>query len=329
MLRPGVFLSSKHRELDNELLIALLIRKRRNPQKKSHLKSSLGSCGPSFVCRWLGVATSEHKQFASTHKDTFSRSHLTKQPTGNRTDTSLSALHSLFSEIAAPAVIKPGSHFLPFSAVWITRMGFWVKTQAPPPSPSSPHPPLLQAAGSQRSHFLLGESECRSGAGWGGRKVALSSPSRRARPLPVIICEPGLLYPIENLQRSKSTQKPLQRHLQNPNVRGSIWPLVRSIAATRNPSKSGLRYQILQLCTSPDCGADKIQETPLGQWGAVKKEVNEAEERWGLSKKTSCTDGLNCNSCDSHDALSWNGSTIYPLFTPSAGLQGSRTYPSL
>lgn len=48
MLRPGVFLSSKHRELDNELLIALLIRKRRNPQKKSHLKSSLGSCGPFF-----------------------------------------------------------------------------------------------------------------------------------------------------------------------------------------------------------------------------------------------------------------------------------------
>ena len=172
-------------QLDHELFIALLTRRKGEWGFPSAKKSPLGPCGASFVCRWLGVATSEHKQFALTHKDTFSHSHLTKQPTGNRTDTSLSALRS---EIAAPAVIKPGSHFLPFSAVWIPRKGFWVKTQAPPPHPlhAPPHrPPLLQAAGSQRSHFLLGESECRSGAGWGGRKVALSSPSeapRRARP---------------------------------------------------------------------------------------------------------------------------------------------------
>lgn len=80
-----------------------------------------------FLCDGFGVTTSQHKQFSLTHKDTFSRSHLTKQPTGNRTDTSLSALGTLFSEIVAPAVIKPGSHFLPFCCSNL-RKGFWVRT---------------------------------------------------------------------------------------------------------------------------------------------------------------------------------------------------------
>lgn len=108
------------------------------------------------------MVTSEHKQFILTHKDTFSHSHLTKQPTGSRTDTSLSALCSPFSEIAAPAVIKPGSHFLPFCCL-NPRDGFWVK--GPRSAPPYPRPPVL-AAGSQRSHFLLGEGNCRSAEGF-------------------------------------------------------------------------------------------------------------------------------------------------------------------
>lgn len=79
------------------------------------------------LCRGFGVTTSQRKQFGLTHKDTFSRSHLTKQPTGSRTDTSLSALGTLFSEIVAPAVIKPGSRFLPFCRSNLSK-GFWVKT---------------------------------------------------------------------------------------------------------------------------------------------------------------------------------------------------------
>lgn len=87
------------------------------------------------------MATSEHKQFILTHKDTFSGSHLTKQLTGNRTDTSLSALCLPFSEIAAPAVIKPGSHFLSFCCLNSCK-GSWVRTggtvgPAPPPSSTS------------------------------------------------------------------------------------------------------------------------------------------------------------------------------------------------
>lgn len=95
--------------------------------KKTHPKSSQSLCRGFFVCRWFGVATSKHKQFILTHKDTFSRSHLTKQPTGNRTDTSLSALRSPFSEIATPAVIKPGSCFLCFCCL-NSRKGLWVRT---------------------------------------------------------------------------------------------------------------------------------------------------------------------------------------------------------
>ena len=140
-------------QLDHELFIALLTRRKGEWGFPSAKKSPLGPCGASFVCRWLGVATSEHKQFALTHKDTFSHSHLTKQPTGNRTDTSLSALRS---EIAAPAVIKPGSHFLPFSAVWIPRKGFWVKTQAPPPHPlHAPPASPTSSAGSRKSALPL------------------------------------------------------------------------------------------------------------------------------------------------------------------------------
>lgn len=117
--------------------------------KNTHRKSSLSSCRGFFVCHWFSAATSQHKQFILTHKDTFSRSHLTKQPTGNRTDTSLSALCSPFSEIAAPRYQTWVT--LPVFLLYVFAQGFlgkdWRYRKARPP---------LHAAGSQRSHFLFG-----------------------------------------------------------------------------------------------------------------------------------------------------------------------------
>lgn len=92
--------------------------------KKKHSKLSRGSCGGFFVVDSMWQLDSTNCSFL-THKDTFMHPHLTKQPTGNWTDTSLSARCSLFSKIAAPAVIKPGSHFLSLcranacSALWV------------------------------------------------------------------------------------------------------------------------------------------------------------------------------------------------------------------
>lgn len=127
------------------------------------------------------MSTSEHKQFILTHKDTFSRSHLTKQPTGKRTDTSLSALRSPFFRNSRPRCYQ----------AWVTLPVFMLfeSAQGILGRYRRHHPhllrPPLQAAGSQRSHFLLGESECRSGDGLGRRKVALSSLSEPLhRPLP-------------------------------------------------------------------------------------------------------------------------------------------------
>lgn len=120
--------------------------------KKTHPKSSQSLCRGFFVCRWFGVATSKHKQFILTHKDTFSRSHLTKQPTGNRTDTSLSTLRLPFSEIATPAVIKPGSRFLCFCCL-NSRKGFWVRTGDTVGTP--PHTPPPTSAGSRKSALPL------------------------------------------------------------------------------------------------------------------------------------------------------------------------------
>lgn len=89
-----------------------------------------------------------------THKDTFMHTHLTKQPTGNWTDTSLSARRLLFSEIAAPTVIKPGSHFLSFCCS-NGRSALWVRMKATTGTSSDPSPcPPLQGAVSQLSHFL-------------------------------------------------------------------------------------------------------------------------------------------------------------------------------
>lgn len=98
-----------------------------------------------------------------THNDTFMLPHLTKQARGSRTDTSLSARCSLFSEIAAHTVIKPGSHFLSLcrsnrcSALWV-RM----KDPTGTSSNASPCPPL-QGAGSQLSHFLFHETTYTTG----------------------------------------------------------------------------------------------------------------------------------------------------------------------
>lgn len=89
------------------------------------------------------MATSEHKQFASTHKDTFSRSHLTKQPTGNRTDTSLSALRSLFSEISRPRCYQAWVALPAFFCCLNYAQGILGKDAgaAPPPPPPPPLPP--------------------------------------------------------------------------------------------------------------------------------------------------------------------------------------------
>lgn len=98
-----------------------------------------------------------------TRNDTFMLPHLTKQPTGSRTDTSLSARCSLFSEIAAPTVIKPGSHFLSLCPSHMCS-ALWVKMKDTTGT-SSDAPPLPTFAGSRKSalHFFFHETTYTSG----------------------------------------------------------------------------------------------------------------------------------------------------------------------
>lgn len=127
---------------------------------------------PLSIIDWLRRPQSANGSFWHI-KTRFGRPHLTKQPTGNRTDSSLSS-----RPLGAFRNSRPRCY-----QAWLTLPVFLLLdiARARQRREAPDHAHLCRQAGSQRSHFPLGEGNCRSGDGLGQRKVTLGSLSEPLR----------------------------------------------------------------------------------------------------------------------------------------------------